>query len=152
MVNKKKIGYIGESAATAFLKSKGHIILGRNIRFKRGEIDILTIKDTTLHVVEVKATCINISTKAQDLILPEERFSKQKINRLKYLANIVSAKYSRDDAHEEHKPVQAVQIDGIAIRIYIDKIAPNQASKQGPNKDCASNILKITARYYGSIS
>ena len=38
--DKKKLGNIGESAAAVYLKSKGHIILSRNMKLKRGEIQV----------------------------------------------------------------------------------------------------------------
>ena len=139
-ISKKKIGQIGESAAVVYLKNKGHTILGRNIRLKRGEIDILTRKDGNLHVVEVKTAVVSLGWHLgarAGQILPEENFSKQKINRLKHLANVILAKYSGKDGSA------GIQIDGVAIRIYqtISQLRANTEKAQ-----------KVTARYYEAIS
>jgi uncharacterized protein UPF0102 len=64
----KKIGSMGEKAACTYLESKGHIVLARNLRLKRGEIDILTVRNNTLHLVEVK-TGVSV-----DAIVPEDSF------------------------------------------------------------------------------
>jgi len=149
-INKKKIGQMGESAAAVYLKGKGHIILGKNIRLKRGEIDILTRTDKTLHVVEVKTSTV-LAGSQEGFILPEENFSRQKINRLRHLANVILAKYSNTIntlRNSSSGDIQAntqpdVQIDGVAIRIY-------QAKSRSVGH--TPETLKITARYYPEIS
>lgn len=50
----KKLGTIGENAATAYLENKGYQILHKNYRCKYGEIDLITAKGETLCFVEVK--------------------------------------------------------------------------------------------------
>ncbi len=135
----KVIGSVGESAAIVYLKHKGHELLGRNIRLKRGEIDILTKKDTTLHVVEVKTALLKLSAEtpigAQVGLDPEESFSASKLRRLKHLANVIMAR---------HPECRAVQIDGIAIRISPGKVSGKVADHR--------NFEKITARYYPCIA
>lgn len=49
-------GRRGEELAAAFLRHQGYIILVRNYRAARGEIDIVAREDNTLVFVEVK-TC-----------------------------------------------------------------------------------------------
>ncbi|EMJ95607.1 YraN family protein [Leptospira alstonii] len=51
---KKIKGNEGESIATNFLISLGHVILKRNYRFLRCEIDIISTKDEVLFFSEVK--------------------------------------------------------------------------------------------------
>lgn len=54
-MNKKQIGDIGEDEAVKFLETqKGYIILKRNYRFKRAEIDIIAQKENVIHFIEVK--------------------------------------------------------------------------------------------------
>ena len=50
----KDIGNLGEEKAANFLVKKGYNIVCRNYRTKRGEIDIIASKDSTLVFVEVK--------------------------------------------------------------------------------------------------
>ena len=164
-LGRKRVGEIGESAAVIYLASKGHKILGRNIRLKRGEIDILTIKDNVLHVVEVKTSQIS-GQNSTPSILPEENFSQQKINRLKYLSGAILLKYSKGDLAQamnqtnqeihgknislkQNTDIQCVQIDGVAIRIYNYSANINKHTKNKPSLNMPS---KITARYYPGIS
>ena len=49
-----EIGRMGEDLAVAFLQTKGFIILARNYRFGKAEIDIIAQKQNRLSVVEVK--------------------------------------------------------------------------------------------------
>lgn len=51
------IGQLGESMAVKFLKSKGFLIINRNVNFHNiGEIDVVAIKDRVLHFIEVKTS------------------------------------------------------------------------------------------------
>ncbi len=56
---RKYIGRIGETEAVGYLEKKGFVILERNYRAERGEIDIIAREGDTLVFVEVK-------TKRQD--------------------------------------------------------------------------------------
>ncbi|PJZ56102.1 hypothetical protein CH367_17550 [Leptospira barantonii] len=47
-------GYEGESIASDFLISLGHMIVQRNYRFGRAEIDIISNKEEVLYFTEVK--------------------------------------------------------------------------------------------------
>ena len=53
-MNKYRKGLKGEDKAAQFLKEKGYIILARNFRSRRGEIDIIAQKDDKLVFIEVK--------------------------------------------------------------------------------------------------
>ena len=54
MINKCKIGALGEELAVEFLKGRGYCILARNYRCPYGEIDIIATKDRTVAFIEVK--------------------------------------------------------------------------------------------------
>lgn len=144
-VNKKGIGAIGEQAATVYLRSKGHHILGRNLRFKRGEIDILSKHKDTLHITEVKTAAIVLAGNNESIIDPEEKLSPKKRGTLKYLALKVLDKYGSRKAGEGEL---AVQINGIAIRIFVDSLACFANNEIKPRE----SIKKITARYYEAIA
>ncbi|WP_022933397.1 YraN family protein [Treponema bryantii] len=53
-MNTKEIGNEGEKRAAACLEAKGFQIIERNWRTKRGEIDIIAVKNDILAFVEVK--------------------------------------------------------------------------------------------------
>ena len=54
-MNNKSSGRLGEDLAEGFLKEKGYIILERNYRHKRSEIDIITKLGDLIVFIEVKA-------------------------------------------------------------------------------------------------
>ena len=54
MMNRRKIGELGEQIASAFLAVKGYEILHNNFRYARREIDIVARDAGTLVAVEVK--------------------------------------------------------------------------------------------------
>ena len=51
---KQQIGKFGEDLAVEFLQKKGFLILERNFRFGKKEIDIIAQKEETIVFVEVK--------------------------------------------------------------------------------------------------
>jgi len=75
-MNNKATGDLGEDLAVTFLKGKGYEIIGRNIREKLGEIDILAKKDDVLVFVEVKS--INDSGLGELQVNPEDNLTPDK--------------------------------------------------------------------------
>ncbi|HQU07760.1 MAG TPA: YraN family protein [Candidatus Paceibacterota bacterium] len=53
--SRKQIGALGERAAAEYLRRNGFSVLDTNVARKTGELDLVAIKRTTLHVVEVKS-------------------------------------------------------------------------------------------------
>lgn len=49
-----ELGTYGENLAQKYLQDLGYIILDKNFRFKKNEIDIVAKKDDVLCVIEVK--------------------------------------------------------------------------------------------------
>lgn len=49
-----KVGQEAEEKASSFLQSLGYVIQERNFHSKFGEIDIIALKENTLHFFEVK--------------------------------------------------------------------------------------------------
>lgn len=63
--HRKRLGEWGEEKATQYLSQKGFVILHRNYRWARGELDIVAEKDDLLIFVEVKtATSANMGEPA----------------------------------------------------------------------------------------
>ena len=95
----KATGNTGEELATEYLKSSKYTILGRNISYPFGEIDILAENNGTIVIVEVKTVLGSGWGSARDLV----RHKKQE--KLRLLALQIMNEYPRQD----------VRIDVIAI-------------------------------------
>jgi len=54
-VNKSAAGRAGEDAAARYLEEAGFRIIARNVRSRRGELDLVAVDGDTLVFVEVKA-------------------------------------------------------------------------------------------------
>lgn len=54
MNNKQDIGKYGENVASTYLKSNGYVILERNWRWRKSEIDIIAMNSNNVVFVEVK--------------------------------------------------------------------------------------------------
>lgn len=162
-ISTKVLGEAGESIAAYHMKSKGYRLIGRNIRFKRGEVDILALKDGIIRIIEVKTVLVRSEGPLQqdvqgpglevetgqkqprDVIHetrfeqfePEYNFTQAKLSRLKGIAAEIVSKYPYpllhlldydaeltrnsgviNDGGEIH-----VQIEGLAVRIHVDKTA-----------------------------
>ena len=53
-MDRMRVGKLGEEAAAVHLRRKGWKILDRNVRYGRGEVDIIALKGRILAFVEVK--------------------------------------------------------------------------------------------------
>jgi putative endonuclease len=90
MTNQDEVGRYGEQLATDFLEDKGFIILERNWRFSRAEIDIIAMDGSILVFIEVK-------TRSGTFFgLPEDFVSKKK----EILISDAAAAYMRSINHE----------------------------------------------------
>lgn len=64
--SKQTIGRIGEEKACSFLLTQGHTIINRNWRNSHLELDIISLKDKELHIVEVKTRVAPIMAAPQE--------------------------------------------------------------------------------------
>lgn len=74
MAEHNHLGKLGEDAAAAYLQQAGHVLLARNYRYRRAEIDLVTRDGKAVVFVEVKTRSSN------SYGLPEETISRQKIS------------------------------------------------------------------------
>lgn len=77
MSKHNKIGVKGEQIAADFLLNKGYIILHRNWRSGKKEVDIIAFKDEVVAIVEIK------TRSASDFAFPEEAVNRKKQTLLK---------------------------------------------------------------------
>ncbi len=77
MSKHNKIGIKGEQIAADYLLNKGYIIIERNWRTGKKEVDIIALKDNILIVFEIK-------TRSRiDILFPEESVNRRKQGHLK---------------------------------------------------------------------
>lgn len=81
MAQHNQFGKEAEVFAATYFEKKGYLLLERNWRYLKSEIDLILLKDKTLVIVEVKARQIN------SLISPESAVNKKKQGLLIHGAN-----------------------------------------------------------------
>lgn len=104
-----KIGLLGESLAVSYLQKKSYIILARNYRGGKGELDIVAVDGDTLVFIEVKT---RTSTYYGS---PKEAVTKRKID------EIIRAGHYFSRQHPEVP--KKLRIDVIAILLSADSHA-----------------------------
>lgn len=82
-------GNLGEDQAAAFLEGLGWQIVGRNLHYRFGEVDILADSGESLVLVEVKAKKSSLRGFAVEMLTP----SKQQV--LRKLAKWVELEYNK---------------------------------------------------------
>ena len=103
---RKQLGQAGEDLALKYLERKHYRLMGRNLKLKFGEIDLLMQDGKTLVVVEVK-------TKSNPLFgLPQEEIDDRKKYKLILLARAVAQKF----------PERPIRIDVVAVDEHLDMI------------------------------
>lgn len=86
MQTEKQIrGAIGEQAAVDYLRQNGFMIVERNYRIGRSEVDIIALRYDELHFVEVK------TRKYNSLTAPEEAITGQKMRAMRRAASAYMA-------------------------------------------------------------
>jgi putative endonuclease len=88
---RKATGSEGESMVSDFLISNGYKVLGRNVRLRVGEIDILARKDGVLVIVEVKTVGGDKFGQAIGYV------NAKKQDKLRQIAREVSIKYANSE-------------------------------------------------------
>jgi len=98
---RKRLGQSGEDLACRFLKKQGYKILGRNLRYKFGEIDILAEDGEDIVLVEVKTKT------SSDFGQPFEEVDYFKKKKLEQLCRFLTQKY----------PEKNIRVDVVSIEI-----------------------------------
>lgn len=86
-------GRIGELLAAAMLLAKGYRILGRNVRTRAGEIDIIAVRGRRLAFIEVK--------RRADTAAAEAAVREWQASRIRNAADYWLAHRPRFHAHEQ---------------------------------------------------
>jgi len=72
MATHNELGKKGEELAVDFLQKNNYKILDRNWRYKKAEVDIITLKNDVLAVIEVKTRSSNYFGNPQDFVNPKK--------------------------------------------------------------------------------
>ena len=100
-------GAIGEQAAVDYLRQNGFMIVERNYRVVRSEVDIIASRYDELHFVEVK------TRKAGSMTAPEEALTEQKARALRRAASAYIA---------QHRSMLEPRFSLIAIEIVGERV------------------------------
>ncbi len=106
MADHNLTGKTGEQLAALFFSKHGYIVLEKNWRHSRWEVDIIASKNNVLHFVEVK------TRRTKNYGLPEEKVGNKKIQ------NLINAAEEYLYLHPEWK---RIQFDILSIILNNDK-------------------------------
>ena len=101
---RQKLGRWGEQLAAEYLESQGYVLLERNWRCRRGEIDIVAQGGDILVFVEVK------TRRGRDYGTPEEAITSYKAKRLLELSQRYLLEHDLEDV-EWRVDLVAVELD-----------------------------------------
>ncbi len=87
MTERQQRGALGEAAAVDYLRRNGFMIVERNYRIGRSEVDIIAQRYDELHFVEVK------TRKAGSMTAPEEALTEQKLRAMRRAASAYMAQH-----------------------------------------------------------
>lgn len=107
----QKIGEIGENIACRFLMKHNFVIVDRNYSTRNGEIDIICLRKSVLHFIEVKSCrCHSVSCETYSA---SENMTKTKIFKIK--------KTVFDFLRKESVSHETFQIDLVVVQIFSEK-------------------------------
>ncbi|WP_412986527.1 YraN family protein [Pontimicrobium sp. IMCC45349] len=72
MAQHNELGKKGEQLAVGYLLEQGYIIIERNYRFDKAEVDIIAQKDDTLAIIEVKTRSTKDFGSPEDFVKPKQ--------------------------------------------------------------------------------
>ncbi|MDO6812627.1 YraN family protein [Tenacibaculum soleae] len=72
MAEHNDLGRKGEELAIEYLEKKGYLIVEKNYRYKKAEVDIIARKEAVLVVIEVKTRSSNYFGNPQDFVNPKK--------------------------------------------------------------------------------
>ena len=93
-LSRQDIGRAAEELAARFLESRGHVVLARNVRVGRGEVDILAKIGGERAVVEVRSRWATADARSPD---PLDAFDSAKARQVRKLAASLPARTRRVD-------------------------------------------------------
>jgi putative endonuclease len=105
----RSTGVLGEKIAARFLCSLGHTILERNLRWGGAEIDIITQKGETIHLIEVKSISREM-IHSEPHYRPEELVHTEKVRKI--------WRFGQHYLISREMGSRSIQIDAVAVHIH----------------------------------
>ncbi len=105
---RREIGDFGEDCASDYLHGKGFKIVGKNVRYDVGEIDIVAKSGRELHFIEVK------TRERLDFMPPLESITERQMRRIRRAAEA----YLIDPKHrirDDKQPICIFDVIGIDL-------------------------------------
>lgn len=143
MSHNKSVGNYGEKVAAHYLIRKGHTIICQNLRLKTGEIDLLSFKDTTLYLNEVKTSTLNSP------VLPEDNLSKTKLSKLRSLAaeldfiGYTRNSFMNNNLQFQKKPnIKDIVVSGVCVYITFNSLL---------KENCVIKPKRIVVKYFENL-
>jgi putative endonuclease len=90
-MNDQDLGRSGENRAAEHLIERGHVIISRNFKWNRGELDIVSLKDGLLIITEVKTRSYN------GVVEPYKSVNNKKQKQIIRVSNAFIEKYRREE-------------------------------------------------------
>lgn len=109
-----RLGNAGESAACRLLENRGWRILGRNVRWREGELDIVGLDGRTLAFVEVKALAARNGTTP---FSPFESINPLKQRRIRMLARRWISEELPKLSEEKGGAITGIRFDAVAVTV-----------------------------------
>ena len=112
------LGKFGEDRAADYLRSKKYHIIGRNVKLRGGEIDIIAELADEIIFVEIKTSVIG----SEHFFLPEGRVGPMKSRRLRRLSELFLATSGLMPKNGWRIDVVGVIIDKSSKKVTINHI------------------------------
>lgn len=110
----QKFGRLGEQIACDYLKNKGFTVIEQNYTKKIGELDIVVIKNSVLHFVEVK-TLVKDKTESVSCETDQKYSPFENVTRSKLRKFSRTCEWYIQERHVSHETKW--QIDVIAVTV-----------------------------------
>ena len=104
MTEKQERGALGEEAAVEYLRQNGFMIIERNYRVGKSEVDIIASYCDELHFIEVK------TRKVGSMTTPEEAINEQKCRAMRRAASAYMAQHNSQ--FEPYFSLIAIETEG----------------------------------------
>ncbi|MBT3182512.1 MAG: YraN family protein [Deltaproteobacteria bacterium] len=105
---RREVGDFGEEYASNYLQKKGYSIVGRNVRYRVGEIDIVAKYGKELHFIEVK------TRKNIEFMPPLESITERQRGRIKRAAEAYLID-SKNHIKDHMQPICVFDVIGIDL-------------------------------------
>lgn len=106
-----ELGYFGEKMATEYLRKQGYVLIGRNIRTRCGELDIIMKDKGVLVAIEVK------TRRSRQYCLPCEAVNRTKQRHIRQSMALYLARYGNHQMEVRFDVVEVYVLGDVVTHI-----------------------------------